>query len=262
MCCAAFRAKIRGNTSGWPRSCRCCVTCSRPPDAPRFGSIDSVQISRKRRSSGFRTCARTTRTGDVYAGASAAAVQNLAYFFAADGVAPDTLAGYTRSLIDAVDGWRRAYTTSSLVYLEHGDRVVVVDSRAMLKRTRTVVLDGLTAKVFLLCDAARGSAALAAAVPESSPSEVAGALSFLCEQRLTWFDGTRYLGLCPFRLRDFSSREPRTTSKPRSTSPQRAQRRHLTLDTSSRSHQNVRRFGRLRVEQSWSRRMRWLNLMR
>jgi ribosomal peptide maturation radical SAM protein 1 len=133
--------------------------------------------------------------GDVYEGVSRDAVFNLSYFFEADGQADSQLEEYTRKLSDAVQGWRAAHATSTLVYLEVEGRVVVIDSRSMLSGRNTCVLDGLEAQIFLVCDRARSASSVMKALPGTSLGRVTEILNGFCERGTMWFDGEQYLSL-------------------------------------------------------------------
>lgn len=133
---------------------------------------------------------------DIYDGLSSQAVFNLSYFFLADSSVDEReIAAYTRDLADAIQTWRARHSASFLTYIESGGRVVLVDCRSMLDRKSAQTLEVLPSNIYLLCDSARGLASICRELPESSPNDIADALTQFCEDGTMWFDGDRYLSL-------------------------------------------------------------------
>ena len=156
---------------------------------------------------GFSNVRPYEACSDVYEGARPEAVFNLSYFFRADGVGDDRVKEYTRELSDALDEWRASRVQNGLTYLEVGDRVVIVDSRSMLRGRTTYALDALRSRVFLSCDAARSFSGICREFPDASPAQLAEILEEFREQGTMWFDGRQYLSLAVSLTTFLQSRE-------------------------------------------------------
>ncbi|HET9533407.1 MAG TPA: RiPP maturation radical SAM C-methyltransferase, partial [Blastocatellia bacterium] len=84
----------------------------------------------------------------------AEAINNLAYYFTFEYIAPQDVASYVRPLAIQVAEWQKCYEKSALFYIEKGDRLLIWDTRPVASEP-LLVLSGLSKLIYELCDQIR-----------------------------------------------------------------------------------------------------------
>lgn len=149
---------------------------------------------------------------DIHPGLPREAVTNLAYFFEADSSVTESLPGYTRSLLEAVAGWRASHASSRLVSIDLEGRVAVFDSRKLRPGPEVVILDSMQARVLTACDTVNSIPALLRSMPGSTAGEVEAAVGQLCGRGFLVGRGGRYLAL-PVALPGFLQSRARNLAR-------------------------------------------------
>lgn len=136
--------------------------------------------------------------GCIHPSLSADDLAQIASTFAAE--YPDDSATYARSLLQAVQEWRTR-TGAALDAFPSPDSIRIVDTRRRGER-KEYRFDGLAARLYLRCDAARSIRSLmdAPSIRErASEAEAVALLEQFVEQGLMIDDGQQYLGLAVVR---------------------------------------------------------------